>query len=112
MLDIIRKLCKEKHIPMVTLEKEAGLGMNTLIKWDRSTPSVDRVAAVADVLGVSVDELLGREVKPTPPDERELVRLYRELNTDGKAAAVVYLRFLGMQPAYIKSADAGEGEAV
>lgn len=111
MLDIIRKLCKEQQITIGMLEVKAGLATNTVNRWDRSSPSVDRVAAVADVLGVSVDELLGREKKPTPPDERELVRLYRELNREGKAAAVAYLRFLGMQPAYIKSADAGEVEA-
>lgn len=110
MLDIIRKLCKEKHIPMVTLEKEAGLGVNTLIKWDRSSPSVDRVAAVADVLGVSVDEILGRDPEQMPAEGRELLRIYKELNEDGRAAALVYLRFLTMQPEYIKSRPAEKME--
>lgn len=105
MLDIIRKLCKEKHIPMVTLEKEAGLGMNTLIKWDRSSPSVDRVAAVADVLGVSVDEILGRDPGHMPEDGQELLRLYKDLNVNGRAAALVYLRFLNMQPEYKKTSS-------
>ena len=110
MLDIIRKLCKEKHMSMVTLEKEAGLGVNTIIKWDRSSPSVDRVAAVADVLGVSVDEILGRDQKQMPAGGRELLRLYEDLNEDGQAAALVYLRFLSMQPGYIKSRPAEKME--
>lgn len=94
------------------MEQKAGLAGKTIFRWDKTSPSIEKVAAVADVIGVSVDELLGREVKPTLPDERELIRLYRELNREGKTAAVAYLRFLGMQPAYIKSADAGEVEAI
>ena len=108
MLDNIRRLCKEKHIPMVQLEKQAGLGFNTLVKWDRSSPSIDRVAAVADVLGVTIDELLGRAPKGLTKEENEAVRLFNTLNAEGQTAAIVLLRFLSMQPAYIKNNHSDE----
>lgn len=106
MLDNIRRLCKDRHIPMVTLEKEAGLGMNTLIKWDRSSPSVDRVAAVADVLGVSIDELMGREkVNLLTPHEWELVQAFRDMNAYGKTALLEQVKIMGSMPMYKKTSS-------
>ena len=54
----IRSLCKEKKISVRELEHEAGVGSNTISKWDVVSPSVDKVKRVADRLGVTVDELL------------------------------------------------------
>ena len=44
------------------LEMEAGLTRNSIYKWASNTPSVDKVAAVAKVLGVTIDELMKEEV--------------------------------------------------
>ena len=54
----IVKLCKEKNISIARLEKEAGLGNATVRGWVKSEPTAKNLKAVADVLGVSVDELL------------------------------------------------------
>lgn len=44
------------------LEKEAGLGNATVRGWKNSEPTVKNLKAVADVLGVTVDDLLsGKE---------------------------------------------------
>ena len=58
MLTVITELCKEKNISLAELERQAGLKQRTVYKWDESVPSVDKVKAVADALGVSVDRLL------------------------------------------------------
>ncbi len=67
MVDKIRRLCKAQGKSLFSLEKECGLGNGTINKWDRNSPSVDKVKAVADALGVPVAYLIGeQEKKPTP----------------------------------------------
>lgn len=58
LLEKIIKLCEEKNISVARLEKEAGLGNATVRGWAKSEPTVKNLKAVADILGVSVDELL------------------------------------------------------
>ncbi|WP_251315829.1 helix-turn-helix domain-containing protein [Flintibacter muris] len=69
MVDKIRRLCQAQGKSLFSLEKECGLGNGTINKWDRNSPSVAKVAAVADALGVSVSYLIGeQEKKPAPTD--------------------------------------------
>lgn len=57
----IVKLCGEKNISIARLEKEAGLGNATVRGWQKSEPTAKNLKAVADVLGVTVDDLLAGE---------------------------------------------------
>ena len=61
LLTIIRELCEKKSISIRKLESELGFSHGTIGVWDKSRPSIDRVEAVANYFGVSVDYLLGRE---------------------------------------------------
>lgn len=58
MLEKIKQLCKQQNKPVCKMEQDLGLGKNTITQWDKSVPSVNKVAAVANYLGVTVDELL------------------------------------------------------
>lgn len=58
MLDKIKELCREQHMSLSELERKAKLKDRTIYKWDESKPSVDKAIAVADVLGVSVVDLI------------------------------------------------------
>lgn len=62
-VEIIKKLCKDNGITVKALEKQLGFGEKSIFKWDVNSPSVEKVAAVADYFGVSVDYLLERESK-------------------------------------------------
>lgn len=66
MVEIIKTLCKERNIAIPTVEKDCGLKPSTIYKWDQSVPSVDKVKAVADYFGVSIDYLLGVEDATDP----------------------------------------------
>ena len=59
----IKKLCEERKISVNSLEKATGIGRGNIGRWDRVSPGIDKVTAVADYLGVSIDDLTGREVK-------------------------------------------------
>lgn len=57
----VKRLAKEKKVPINKIESAAGMSSNSLHKWKYSTPSVVKVAAVANVLGVTIDELIGED---------------------------------------------------
>lgn len=96
----IKELCKERKISMSTLEKEAGIGMRSIYNWERNSPSIDKVAAVADYFNVSVDQLLGREPAqsgsaPEPglissACDAQLLGLAHQLNEEGQSRLLDY----------------------
>lgn len=56
--DTIKKLCEKKGISVSSVEKEAGLSNGAISKWNNSSPTVEKLNAVAKVLNVKVDSLL------------------------------------------------------
>lgn len=54
----IKQECRKKHMTVFDLEKAAGLPFNTVTRWGKTSPSVDKVKKAADALQVTVDELL------------------------------------------------------
>lgn len=61
LLERIKELCIEKGTNPSKLEIELGFGRATLYKWEKSSPTSDRIEKVADYFNVSVDYLLGKE---------------------------------------------------
>ena len=58
--DRIKNISKKKgYSSLRVLSETAGLGPNAIYQWRNKTPRTDNLQAVADVLGVSVDYLLG-----------------------------------------------------
>ena len=58
ILHKVRGLCERDNITVTALEKKLGFGNGTISAWDRCSPSVKNLKAVADYFGVTVDELL------------------------------------------------------
>lgn len=88
MVDRIRELCKQNGVTISRLEEETGVSKNGICRWDTSIPSVNKVKAVADYFGVSVDFLLtGREVMLTESDTA-LLRKWAKLDDFGKEIAM------------------------
>ena len=54
-----KEIAKKRGLSLQETAKSAGIGINSIYSWKDKKPSVDRIKAVADVLGVSVDYLLG-----------------------------------------------------
>lgn len=54
----IKKIADEKGLSIRQVEQNAGITLSSIYHWDRIKPSVDKVANVAKVLGVSVEKLL------------------------------------------------------
>lgn len=66
ILDRVKELTKEKGYSLTQVNDLAGFGTNVLYSWKTRTPSVEKVKAVADVLNVSVDYLLGNTDDKNP----------------------------------------------
>ena len=61
MIERIKEIAKEKGISVNTLEKKAGLQRGYLFHLKGTPRSVQYAKKTADVLGVTVDELLKNE---------------------------------------------------
>ena len=54
----IKNLANEQGMGLTALEAKLGFGNGTITKWDKTTPNADKLNAVAQYFGVSMDYLL------------------------------------------------------
>lgn len=73
--DRIKALANARGIGLPKLEMELGFGNGTIVKWNKSSPSADKLQKVADYFDVSIDYLLGRE----ETDNDEIMELREQL---------------------------------
>lgn len=59
-----KEVAKSKGWTLRQLEKEAGIGQNSLYRWKSYNPRAESLKKVADALGVSVSYLLGESNEP------------------------------------------------
>lgn len=64
VLDRIKKVSKKRGFSLTQVNDKANLGKNTIYSWKTKEPSINNLKAVADVLNVSVDYLLGNTDNP------------------------------------------------
>ena len=69
LLKRIKSICESKGLSLRQLEQEAGLALNTISRWEKNKPSIDKVKKVADTLGVTMDELLREEEADDNPED-------------------------------------------
>lgn len=74
MLDKIKALCKEKKTSISKLEKQLGFGNGVIGRWDKSVPSYERLAAVANALDVPVSYLTGETDDPSAGIKKDPVQ--------------------------------------
>ena len=59
----IKSLADQHHETIAELERNLKFGNGTISKWDKRSPSSEKLQAVADHFNVSTDYLLGRDTK-------------------------------------------------
>lgn len=74
----IMELCERDDIKIAQLERKLDFGNGTIRKWDKTIPSGDKLAKVADNFNVSIDYLLGRDEKSLPDLEGVYYRFAKE----------------------------------
>lgn len=103
----IKLLASENRKSIRQIEDELQITHGNIKKWQKSTPSIDSVARIADYFKVSIDTLLGRdEARPISEDEKRLLDLFRSMSEQGKAFLMQSAEIASKT--YIKSADVSE----
>lgn len=64
----IRKEAKDKKIKLGEMWDEINVTNNTLHNMQKSMPSIETLAKIADYLDCSLDDLLGRQKNKAPTD--------------------------------------------
>ena len=74
MYEIFAKLLKEKGVTPYQVSKATGVAQSSLSDWKngRSKPKYEKMLAISDYFGVSVDYLLGNEHKEKTPAEADV----------------------------------------
>ena len=102
ILTNIRQLCVVKRTSIPKIEKALGYGNGSISGWAKAKKRApqDRVEAVAQFLGVTVDDLLsGDEKRPAEAGQRdELIRLFEAASPELQAAALAVLRSAEASP--------------
>ena len=52
----VKELCQERGISVAQIEREAGIPEKSISKWDKNSPSFDKVLKVIDAFGISTEE--------------------------------------------------------
>ena len=92
MVERIEALCKEKGVSFRKVEMALGFSNGILRSWEKKTPSADKLAAVAEYFGVTMEYLLtGEEKQPTVSDElseknQRLIEWFRSLPPEKQKA--------------------------
>ena len=94
----IKETAKLRGTNLKNLAKQVGLSENAIYSWKNKTPRTDNVQAVADVLGVSVDYLLGNtdEMHSNKKDDKtvDLEKDTTILALDGMELSDDYKQFI------------------
>ena len=69
----VKHLAEQKGVSVSKLERELGFARSSIAKFNSSSPSIDKVKAIADYLGVKIDDIVNPE-----SDEKDLPALESE----------------------------------
>ncbi|MCP8867475.1 MULTISPECIES: helix-turn-helix domain-containing protein [Latilactobacillus] len=86
-LERIKEISKKRGYSLTKVNELANLGTNTIYSWKTKEPSFNNLKAVADVLGVSTDYLLGKTDNPSATNKPKEVDIEDEnvlMTFDGK----------------------------
>jgi transcriptional regulator with XRE-family HTH domain len=96
--DRIRALRKEHGYSQEQMARKLHLTQGAISQWENglTVPAADQLMALADVFGITVDDLLGREQQgtPPPPARDDVAALMADLTLDEQAQVRQYAEFL------------------
>lgn len=88
LVERINNAAKEKNMTLASIERELSFGQGTIRKWDKNSPSCEKVLKVANLLQLNANYLLTGET-PQPSsngieftdEEIEMIKVFRQLTT-------------------------------
>lgn len=94
------ELRKQNKLSQEALAEKLGLSRQSISKWERAeaSPDTDNLIALAEVYGMSLDELLGNEVKEEKTETKPEAKEEKE---DNKLLKLSPLLLLGAVAVYV-----------
>ena len=94
IVDNIREIAKRQSMTIKDVETELGFGNGMIGKWAKAPrmPSIDRLEAIADLLGVTLADLTGKkEERPQSgtPNRDALLQLINGIDDVGTLLVVL-----------------------
>lgn len=94
ILERIKLLLTEQKMTIAELERKLGFSHGSISRWNKNTPSVDKIQKVASFFDVSTDYLLGRTKKRryydlTEKDEKIITKELEEMIADLKSTGAL-----------------------
>lgn len=86
MYEVFEKLLKLNNVTAYKVSKATNIPYSTLSEWKsgRSKPKVDKLQKIAEYFGVTVDYLMGIEVREEKPKEPVYSELKKLIARNGK----------------------------
>lgn len=101
LADRIRRLCKQNGLSLTKLEAVLRFGNGTIGRWKTASPTYDKLKAVADYFGVSVEYLtVGKEKAATSeggghsPISEEIANIIDTLPDSTQEQALRLIRYI------------------
>lgn len=113
----VRDIAKTKGYSVNKLEQELGFARSSINKFNKNTPSAEKLQQIADLLGVTVDYLMtGKEtvgsceydisnLKKHTENEQALLENFSKLNFKGEEEAIKRVRELVFVPEYTENQE-------
>lgn len=107
----VKEICKERKISISRLEKACGFSNGYIRSLKEGKMPSDRLYACSVFLSVPMEYLLTGAETPTEAltaSERELLRLFRSLSSEGKNEALKRISELSSLPQYTRESMEGK----
>lgn len=106
LVNIIKEKAQQQGLSLAEVERKLGLGNSTIRKWDKNSPSLDKIIATANLLRLHPQEL-GFDCVEHDTELSEFIRKYNSLSqTDkNKIASFIDIASLPTVPDQKKSSD-------
>lgn len=82
IVDRIKALSDERKMTIAELERKLDFSNGSIRRWDKQSPSVDRLQKVADFFNVTADSLLKRDGNEPSPKAQSIARRYDNFNSE------------------------------
>ncbi|MFT8325387.1 helix-turn-helix domain-containing protein [Oenococcus sicerae] len=89
LVDNIKAIADKRGMNLKDVALKADLSENAIYNWDNSSPKLNSVQKVADVLGVSVDRLNGRDNQDLEPNQKLVAYSIDPDITDEEREAII-----------------------
>lgn len=113
MYEKFELLLRTKKIKVSDVSKATGISTSTFTDWKkgRYTPKADKLKAIANFFGVSIDYFIDENSSSASfilsQIEQSLILLFRQLNNEGQEKALSYMDDLVASGRYIKNCSNG-----